>query len=525
MACGEDCAKGIGDAFLNERPLSAGNIIMRRFLKGLLHHPAGERRGWFVRLLDRVIPLLSIASPHAPQLLRRIEVMERDIILPLKAAGILMLMYSFYFRPWINNVLSALEVAVEWTQYFLWLYILANVVFGLLILNMKRLPLEVARWFIFANCLLDGLFLSALTLVTGGYDSFLYWFFPPLIVRSAVSVPRATSQTMLNLTLCSCYVLAGFLDISIASYLDIAGYLDQSSLARSGLSDPGSASTEPLVLRVVVLCLMAVCSYGLQVLLERQRQAQEEAREFAVREAQLRSAGRMAAEFAHQMKNPLAIINTASFSLKKALNNGRGDPTREIRIIQEEVERSDRIITQLMGYAHLSEGRVEKLDVAHEVECAIKRVFPEGAGFAIKVEKEIGPDIPPLLMQRRHLEDTLLNLLQNARDALEEQRRLKAAAGEAFEPVVWLRASRSGENSVGVIVEDNGPGIPAEKHKRVFEAYYSTKEKGTGLGLATVKHNVQLYAGTVQLESELGKGARFRLTFPSRSLDEIPAGP
>lgn len=484
---------------------------MRQLLHRISERRDSDGSRWFNRILDSVIPFLSIPSPHPPQLLRRIEVMERDIILPLKAAGILMLLYSFYFRPWINNVLSALEVAVEWTQYFLWFYIAANVFFALILWTINRLPLEAARWFIFANCLLDGLFLSALTLVTGGYDSFLYWFFPPLIVRSAVSVPRATSQTMLNLTLCSCYVLAGLLDIAIARYLD------QPSLQRSGLSDPGDGSAEPLLLRVVVLFLMAVCAYGLQVLLERQRQAQEEAREFAVREGQLRSAGRMAAEFVHQMKNPLAIINTAAFSLQKALASGRGDPTEQIRIIQEEVDHSDKIITQIMGYAHLSEGRVEKLDVAQELETVVKQVFPPGAGFSTKILTDIGENMPPLLMQRRHFTDTVQNLLQNAREAVET-----SSDGGGM---VSLRARRVGQDSVEVVVEDNGPGIPPEKHKRVFEAYYSTKPKGTGLGLASVKHNVQLYAGTVSLDSELGKGARFTLVFPARSLAEVPAAP
>jgi len=461
---------------------------------------------WFIAALDNVVPLLSFASPQANQLLRRIEIMERDIILPLKAAGIGMLLYSFYFRPWIKDVANALEVAVELTQSFLWLYIAANGFFALILLGLRRLPLEAARWFIFADCLLDGLFLSALTLVTGGYDSFLFWFFPPLIVRSAVSVPRATSQTMLNLTLCTCYVLAGLVDIAIARYLDTT------SLARSGLTDPASDPAEPLLLRVVVLFLMAACSYGLQVLLERQRLAQEEAREFAVREGQLRSAGRMAAEFVHQIKNPLAIINTAAFSLQKALQNGRGDPKEQIQIIQEEVERSDRIITQIMGYAHLSEGRVEKLDVAEEIEDAIKQVFPPGAGYNVKVFKEIGSDLPALLMQRRHLSETLINLMQNARDAM-----------EGIDGELHVGARLLGENAVEISIRDNGPGIPPEKHSKVFEAYYSTKAKGTGLGLASVKHNVQLYAGKIRLDSELGKGACFTLIFPARSLVELPA--
>jgi signal transduction histidine kinase len=67
-------------------------------------------------------------------------------------------------------------------------------------------------------------------------------------------------------------------------------------------------------------------------------------------------------------------------------------------------------------------------------------------------------------------------------------------------------------------VRDNGPGVPPDKVERIFEAYFSTKEKGTGLGLSIVKHNAELYSGTVRLESELGKGSRFILTFPAKTV-------
>jgi signal transduction histidine kinase len=72
------------------------------------------------------------------------------------------------------------------------------------------------------------------------------------------------------------------------------------------------------------------------------------------------------------------------------------------------------------------------------------------------------------------------------------------------------------------VVRDDGPGIAVDKLDRIFEAYFTSKKKGTGLGLAIVKHNVELYGGTVRVESELGKGARFILLFPEKTF--IKAG-
>jgi signal transduction histidine kinase len=257
--------------------------------------------------------------------------------------------------------------------------------------------------------------------------------------------------------------------------------------------------------------LMTICCYGVQVLLERQRRAVEEAQEFAMREGQLRSAGRVAAEFTHQIKNPLAIINNAAFSLQRALKQGKAISAEQIGIIQEEVEHSDRIITQIMGYAELSEGHVEKLNLVDELDHAVTQVFPPAAGYPIRIHADYhSPEFPPMFMQRRHLLDSFVNLLQNAREALGEK------GGSIF-----ISARCHSDYSIEVTIRDDGPGIPPDKLERIFEAYYTTKAKGTGLGLATLKHNVELYGGTVRVESALGKGARFVLVFPAKALIKL----
>jgi signal transduction histidine kinase len=476
---------------------------------------AALRSGWWHRLahepveglwvefrpwLNRLIELMKIPPPGTAEILRRIEIMERHIVLPIKAAGIVILVQSFYFTPWIREGYSILEVPVQLAGYFLWLYICLNLAMAYVLFAMRRLSPPFVERSVFFASLGDGIFLGLLTVVTGGYNSGLYWVFLGLMVRSAVSVPRAISQLVLNLTLSTCFVLAGVIVSSIATRLTPT---EQSFLELLSADKP----FEPIFLRLALLLLMTFGCYVVQVLLERQRQAAEEAQEFAVREVRLRSAGRLAAEFTHQIKNPLAIINNALFSLKRSLRDGKGDVAEQIQMIQEEVDHADRIITQVMGYAQLTEGHVEKLDLLEELDDAIGRVFPAAAHYPIRIHRDYGTSFPPLLMQRRHASETFQNILQNAREALEDR------GGNVF-----VSADCRDGNFIEVSIRDDGPGIPAEKRGKVFEAYYTTKKKGTGLGLATVKNNVELYGGSVRVESELGKGARFILVFPARTL-------
>jgi signal transduction histidine kinase len=454
----------------------------------------------FRREVNRLVELLRISPPVTSQVLQRIEVMEQHIILPIKAAWIAILLRPSYFGAWLAEAAKALDVSHTAAYCFFWVYVAINILAGSLILSLRKIPVGVSEWTVFGMTLVDGIFLGVLTVVTGGYNSPLYWLFLGLIVRTAVSVPRATSQLLLNLTLSACFIMAGLIDSYVASNLNLT---ERHVLELYATDNPA----EPLLLRLILLLLMTLCCYAAQVLLERQRQAMEEAREFAMREGQLRSAGRLAAEFAHQIKNPLAIINTAAYSLHRSIRESKGAALEQIEMIQEEVERADRIITQVMGYAQLSEGHVEKLNVIEELDLAIERVFPQAAHYPHRVHRSYRGNFPPLLMQRRHVSETFINVLQNAREAL------PAKGGNVF-----VQAQCLEDQSIEVTIHDDGPGIAPDKLGRIFEAYYTTKEKGSGLGLAAVKHNVELYGGTVRVESELGKGASFTLLFPAKTL-------
>lgn len=423
-------------------------------------------------------------------------------MLPLRVAGFVMLFLSVYFKEWTGIIVELLKISPEAAQSFFWLYMLANVVLAGLLFGGQRLPLAVVQWTAMASSLVDAVFLAGLTTLTGGPDSMVFWLFVGLIVRNAVSVPRGWWQLGLDFAAGALYAAAHLAGAAVVRHFPES---DRPGLGFSNPEDVG----EPLFAHLMVLGLTAAFCHAVQVMLQRQKLAVEEAREFATRESQLRSAGRLAARIAHQIKNPLGIINNTAYSLRRALKDARPETTQQIEIIQEEVGRADQIITELMGYARLTEGRVERLNAVEELDRAIEEVFPPGIESGIRLHRDYTGQFPPLLMQRRHVSEAIVNLLQNAREALN-------GGGNIF-----VSARCRSDYSIEVTIRDDGPGIPPDKFERIFEAYYTTKERGTGLGLALVKQNMELYGGEVRVESELGKGAGFILLFPAKSLIRI----
>ncbi len=481
--------------------------------------------------------LLSPSRTDTAYQAERLRFVERDIGLLVKLVVWGMLYYYLFLSNWFEGVGKVGELTLEIVNRFFLAYLVINVFVALVLFLINRLPLTLVQSVMFASNFIDGLFLSAVTLLTGGLESIAYWVFLALILRNALSFPVASLQLGLNFLIIGCYLLANVTDSAITRFEEKTSAVDEATRstnlvvrstnvaakakhnADKRLPEPAETATRSaigltvrdhdaqfLVMRIVLLLLLTFCGYGVQVLFDKQRLTEEEMREFILRQEQLQSTGRLAAEIAHQLKNPLSIINNAAFNLQQASSQYNGNAREQLQIIREEVDRSDRIITELMGYAKLAEGRVEKLNITEELDRAIQLVFPVGAPGEIQVRKDYAAVLPPLLMQRNQLAEVLVNLLTNAREALQGRGHIDITAG-------------NGENcSVIVTFADSGPGIPPNQQARIFEPYFSTKDKGTGLGLAIVKHNVEWYGGTVKVESEPGHGAQFTLQFPARAL-------
>lgn len=456
-----------------------------------------EVRAGFFQLGKRFSRLWLAAGLHPDQQSERIQNIQRNIALPIRAILICLLFYFFYFTPWTPYPSeSSRMVVIDSIRSIILGYILINVSAAVIFYRSRKLPAGVVSWLLFTLGILDGFILACLTFVTDGFDSPLFWIFLGLIASNAINVPMAGPQIILNLLVSLFYFVSGVIDVAVTTQ-DIIG-----------AEDFAEETAEPFLLRIIVLLLWTFWCYAVQKLAERKRRAEEEAAEFQVKQQQLQTAGRMAAEIAHQLKNPLGIISNAAFSLQRSGTDSVKAP-QQFQVIREEVERADRIITELMGFAQLAEGKVERLHVNEELNQAIERVFPAGVEENVKIVKEFAAELPPILMQKPHFSEVAINLLQNAREAI---------AGNGKVTVKTLKTPDSG---VEIHVIDNGPGIETDKIERVWEPYFTTKQRGTGLGLAIVKRHMELYGGTARAFSELGKGAKFVLTFPGKRVPKL----
>lgn len=447
--------------------------------------------------LDKISRVLVMPSLEPSRQLDRIVSVERDIVLPVKLVLVPSLFFILFFSDWFLNTTPTRELIQSALRGYLIIYAGLILIGAKFLLQSRTTPLASLRRVVLGVATLDILLVACLTTISEGFASSIYWMFVVLVVRNALSMPAMGPQLILQLTTNLAFVLAGSLDV----WVDL---VDQ-SISEAARESAYERRPADALVRIALLGLTTMCCYALQALFERQRQGDTENREFSLRNEQVRTAGRLAAEIAHQIKNPLAIINNTAWSLQRSLREN-ANATQQLAIIREEVERSDRIITELMGYARLAEGKVEKLDVLEELDASIESVFPPGAGFESHLERHYEAHLPTLLMQRGHLREIFTNLLQNARDVVSDAGHIK------------LTVRQAPDDAIMVTIEDNGPGIPADKLEQVFEAYYTTRDKGTGLGLAIVRNNIELYGGSVRAESELGSGARFILRFPPRTV-------
>jgi signal transduction histidine kinase len=214
----------------------------------------------------------------------------------------------------------------------------------------------------------------------------------------------------------------------------------------------------------------------------------------------LATIGQFAAGIGHELRNPLAVVETSAFLVTRRLEELHvADPgiERHMQKITGEVQRSTRTITDLLELARRRAPKRRTIDALAFVTDAVARAaLPAG----VKVTVEVAAGLP-LDADAEQLERVITNLLVNAGQAMN-------GVGQ-----VWIEGEREAAATT-LRVRDDGPGVPADVGDRVFEALFTTKAKGSGLGLALCRRIVEAHGGTIAVESQLGVGTTFIVSIP-----------
>lgn len=237
---------------------------------------------------------------------------------------------------------------------------------------------------------------------------------------------------------------------------------------------------------------------------ERERQLQEKTQEL-LRSERLAVVGRLAAQITHEIRNPLSSISLNAELLADELEDdtpeGRAEARALLTSMGREVDRLAEITEDYLRFARLPKPRLAPLDLNDAVEELADFVRPEFVTAQVRLERQLDDNDPWVLADASQLRQVLVNLLRNARES--------AGAGGSVVLRTRVEAGRA-----SVFVEDDGPGIPEPDRHRVLEPFFTTKDRGTGLGLALVQQIVHEHAGDLELDASPLGGALVKVTLP-----------
>jgi signal transduction histidine kinase len=181
---------------------------------------------------------------------------------------------------------------------------------------------------------------------------------------------------------------------------------------------------------------------------------------------------------------------------------------KDLGVLEKHAGRVAKITHGLLSFSRQAPWKLSAVDVNQIVEEAVLLVEKQFAGEGIVLKKELAPEFPAIQGSANQLEQVVVNLLTNAREAMPRGGTLRVATAIRRGPRIEDRTE------VEIQISDTGPGIPSEVFPRIFDPFFTTKKHGTGLGLSISYGIVQEHGGTITAESRPGEGSTFTVQLP-----------
>ena len=226
----------------------------------------------------------------------------------------------------------------------------------------------------------------------------------------------------------------------------------------------------------------------------------------------LKSLETIAGGFAHEIRNPLTSIKT--FIQLAPERKDDADFIREFsRIVLDDVYRIERLIEEILDYARYMEPKLTEEDVNDIVSSCLYFIEVKADSRGIKIEKELVPDLPRVMLDRQQIKQVFLNLFLNALDAMSEK-------GGVLRVRTRLLSKPGGKPWVQIETEDTGQGISEANLEHIFDPFFTTKHEsgeheGTGLGLTIVHQIIEEHHGDIRVKSVAGAGTTFLVNLPA----------
>jgi len=241
----------------------------------------------------------------------------------------------------------------------------------------------------------------------------------------------------------------------------------------------------------------------------RELQASQEA---LIRSERLATIGQMAAQIAHEVRNPLNALGLNAELLADELDGGEAAASTELLAgIRAEVKRLTAITEDYLRLGRLPPLSLEVQPLAPLVAELVRFQGAELVGVGVTVDCEVPDDLPPVQVDVGQFRQALLNIVRNAAEALAER-----GGGR-----LHIHARSEGDG-VLLLLQDNGPGMDSDLVARVFDPFFSTKEKGSGLGLPLTQQVIEEHGGRIRCTSKVGEGTTFTIWLPSPRTDREP---